>query len=892
VGHYPTQLGVTYSFRKPQQLKQTSTKDNASIPVYIDGKMRLYDKNYVLVTLRPPDTDIESDNSEKPKKGPFSFDSYSPNATFPEFGLLQFPDYHLFDSKEDFDNSLSEWYKKVQQFTSGIFLPNPILAKTFITSRPSIFNRRSPEFRKYNPVNDKPTPINLVFLHSKLLEGKVNLKEPLPQQITNSETVITKHQMTDTKQWQSQMLATEPLHLLYSNFEDFEAAYKKWYNVCCDNIEVPPIKPLQFVDILGIERQPQTSTAKFKPLRIKPEKNIDYSWAAKLENPKCAFSIDLIQRVEESSAGIHPDNVIVFNIDKDEFIDDMKSFGVHFAALKSEGTHIPFKHVYYEVLPEEDAKMEQFIKDIDSSINPLDLLRFLFISYDPSKFTKYLNSRSGNTLFRSIIVEKMETKYLKTLFEIAGNSDQFALRVALLLSLITTSKKAINTLKFLLEKKNINSLYQFTKLAILLSKEYLQIYPPICSTEFSYLVSQLHYASILIKLPVTQLYMPFEESILSFCRKTTKEIIQMLRKGTTIDNMWNSLKRNKLSDTSLLMEMLETIQSSSLISVLTKNNIIDCIKKVAKYPIGRRFIHRIIFSKCGRESLNIIKKCSCFNASVFTELSEVEAMTIALCINEYAQFIRKIRSFAPIQHMNTFLMRALNSYSRKLNPIIIGFVSILCSKDLVSPGDVEFCERFIANFCGQVCILATIDKTILFNDAVLIIEPCIKFDTAVEQISNNPDFCSALIREMNGTDVKYVHKVWHLFNAFASSSKILSNAFKSPEAGKALQSIATSENPLIFRKFSEFITLLADASDKSLLDFIEKQISSSVGRIACTIKNASILFSKYPKTTTCTENMCVAVLNTNGNFKQNLANHLSSLNVDWKKIAAKRQHQK
>ena len=888
-GEYPTQLGTTYFIHRPVRKARTHSVYNPESPVYVDGKMKLYDKNFDLITSQPINSIFNKENPEEQHGGPFSFQSYTPNSVFPEFGLLQFPDYHLTDKKDEYIGSLIQWHKKALQFTSGILLPNPILAKTYETSRPSVFEKNSPEFRKYNPIKDNPTPKNLMFLHSKLFEENPDLEEPFPQQIPRRDIVITKHQMTNENQWQSQMIAQEPLHLLYRNFEEFESAYKNWYVVCNSDIQTPPIRPHQFVEILGIEKQPKICKEKFTFREAEHKQIIDYSWAENLGKAKCNFSLDRIKRKKKTSVSIYPDNTITINVDRTDFISDMMDYGVHWAALSSPGTLNPSKYVYYEYMPEEDQKMEKFIQKISPEISTSELLRFLFINYDTTKFPKFLNSRSGKTLFKTILDSKIRPCHLRSLFEIAEYTDQFALRVALVFPSLTSSPNSIDLANHLLMKENINDLYRFTKLEALLSKNLFQIYEPLeVQNEFSILVCQLHYASTLLSLPVSQFCMPFETQLLSFCKKTTKLVIEKLHDGTTIEHLWNSLKSDEVSHSSTLMEILESIPSDSIMLALTKNGLLDCIVKMTKYKIGRKFINKLIFTKGGKEAARLIRKSSDFTTSIIQEIDEVGAFIIAIYINEYSLFLRDVHCYVPLQNLNSILLQILVSYTPKFNPIIRTIVSTLCTREFISPEDVGYYEGLIANFCGQICIQSTLDKTISVNDAIQILLPCIRLKAAVEQISNNQDFCALLITEMNGTDMKNVHKAWKLFQALASSMKLLTNVFRSPESGKALQAIATSENPLIFLKFSEFITMLADAPDNSVLDYIEKQITSSIGRIACTYKNSTKLFHDYPKTLNCTENMCVAVLNTNGNFKQSLSNHLSSLGIDWKKIAAKR----
>ena len=895
---FPTQLGVCYTFKRPISEPRFDPK-NSNLPVYVNGQMKLFDKDFNLVTDNVKNGD--SQENAVLNYGPFSFQNYIANNTFPDFDELKFPDYHEYKSKRDYIIALKQWKNKVLRFTADLILPTPMISKHFVTSPPLFLQRNSPEYRRYNPIKDKLTPKNIIVLHKKLFEDKPDLEEPFPQQLPRRDTVLPKHQMSNELQWQSQLTIREPFHYLYSTFQDYENAYQNWYSLCYNDISIPPIDPHQFSNILGVKKQQLHKYEQYvPPPKVKPKTpNVkisnQYDWTKNIPKAKCEFSLDKLRINDVAQLQIFPDFTIVFGVEKAEFLNDIRLYGVHQKLFRVNSSLFPFKTLYYEVHPKYDTAMEEFIQNLPENPTFEQVIAFLHISYTPAKFQKFLSMKCGKGTFKTIIDSVIPPDKINCLFEIAENSPQHAYRVALLLPYLTYPN-GLSLFKYLTKRNHIQEFYKFTKLALLLSTEYWRIYPPPDFDEYAQnpdnlydsklllRITHLHYATLLLPLPVCQFCMPFEIELLNLCRKLTTKIYHTLRRPDIVEELWNSIKINKAPEKPLPMFYLNTIHSYILQQSIAKGRIVKRIAEMSKYEVGRKFLFNILFSSGGISAEPIIRRTN-YTSNLILSLDSTSSNILSLFIDQYSIYLKKMHCFAPLQDLNSILIASLADYSHFLLPVVLSCINVLCDDAFISQSDKTFYEGLIANFCGQVCIQTTIDNTIQLNDAMRMLLPAMKYKICCQQIAQNEVFCERLITVMNSRSAKDVQLAWRLFRFLTKDLLIIKKMFDKQKPSKPLQTIATSENPVIFKEFSNFLTRLAKHEDKTLIDIIEQQITNSIGRMACTYKNSPILFHDFPQTLQATEKMCKSILQTNSNFKNSLSNHLSSLGVDWKKIA-------
>ena len=865
-----------------------------NIPVYFDGEMQLFDKKYQKIKRTP---------IEIPLTGPMSFDGYRPGATFPEFDSLIFPNFKNFNDFEDFCIALLTWKTKIKKFTDSVYTPYPLLTKTFIPSRPSIIERNTPIYRKFDQMNNPLMPKNIVKLHEYLLSSEdPDLEEKFPYQIPKKQPVFLKHQMTNESQWQTQMMPVEPQPLIYETFEDYEVAFINWFKATKECMKKEPIKPQEFQSILNINK---TTLVKPKQMNIKKitEENkkivhneVDYSWVKLVKRGRQFFmkNYNFSKLVENNNVTSQKEeniknNTIVFGVDKDTFISDFMKYGVHRDTLKAITTLTPFKSLSYYVNENADKKFDEFCESIKSE-TCTNLCGFLSIQYPLEKTRKYANILLTSKEFGKKYGNIFSPTNLNTLFDLASYSDQNSIRASYFIEMLTSTPKSEIVANYLLKKENVESLFKFTKLALCLSKDNVELFPiPTVKTEFALKVEQVHLASLLLSSPASKFYMIFECKLLDFCRRESLEIAKMIRNDVNIDELWRGVETNEPNEMTQIMFTLVSIHSENIIYALIGDKIFEKVIELSQYSIGRKFLFKIIFAKGGQIATHLIINDDKFTPETVPLINKASASILSLLIDEYSAFLLQRHCYAKIHQLNHILDAILHCYAPHLNPIIMSIIHIFANHKLVHQSETTYFDGIIGSFVAQVGILCTYNESVSFTDAMLMLEPCLSLSNCIEQILFNQPFVVKVMVEMNGASRKSAREAWKLFDKLVSKYANAQKALSLAGIDKPLAQIAASENPYTFRKFSDFIVTIANYDDPYILDMLESLLSGSFGRMACTYKNANKLFGNSPKAIQSIERMISKIVNTNGKFMINLTTHLSSLGIEWRRFVVRKK---
>ena len=332
------------------------------------------------------------------------------------------------------------------------------------------------------------------------------------------------------------------------------------------------------------------------------------------------------------------------------------------------------------------------------------------------------------------------------------------------------------------------------------------------------------------------------------------------------------------------MFILESIYSDNILFTLIGNHMLIKILEMAPFRLGRKFLFKLIYSKGGQATTYLLKDSSIFTPEMCNEITETASYIISLFIDEYSIFLIEKNCFAPLQPINKFLTIIMHCYSPVLNPIINSILRILANQSLISPSDSNYFDGVIGSIVGQLCVQSAFGSSLKISDVLDMIIQLVNVKSLPDHILMNTEFIIKMMTEMGSKNCqkKFLQQSWKLFGELTKKKDHVHQIVKIDSFDKAIAPIASSEDPFLFYKFSKFIIRVAKLGD-DILDETGNVLSSSIGRMACTIKNANKLFRNSPKTLNVTNEMLTCIQLTNSKFKSNISNHLTSLDMDLRR---------
>lgn len=874
---YPTQLNVPYSYPKPLKT-MTNGFSLTYEPVFFDERMYLYDKFYKL---------IKKISYDKNKKGPYSFESYTPNAVYPVFGLLRFPEYHQFSDAVTYHKSINIWKEKVLKFCTGVLLPSPILCKTFIPSRPSILDPSTPFYRKFDPKKYPLQPKNMMHLHSALLsDTPPNYFDIFPQQFPKRDTIVLKDHLVEQKQWQSQMVVKEPLTFIYADFKEFDEAYKNWKNLVSQRFNVqPPIPVQQFQNILGIPKYEPLSSPKVT-YNVEKQKGFlkglpNYSWVdqvnVKTTNiQQLKFQHIKIKRIQVDEKDY--EDIRVFGVNKQEFIDDFMQYGVHCKVLLSDFPIYPFTYIKIRVDKALPNKFKKWKTKIDST-NISQLMSFIDLDFDWEWLGKMMISKINGAKIIDLICCKNYHLILNQLFHYASKSNCHAYRVSILLRILLFYGDFHKILPSLFQADNLFILYEFTKLVILTHDFNVQIYPiPENLTEITEYICQAHFGSLLIHAGVLQVDSEAEQFLHKTLHYLTDKIGFYFALQENQKMLFNALKSNNFNSKSRAYLVLSTLYSDRIMETLFGQNLMDKLLSILSHKVGKMFVYNCLLSNGYKLAILFTRACTSFTGNNISHMDINTSFIFGFFIDILASFMNLVKGYSPIAQINHMFQATLNSLNQDLIPLVYSIIKFFSNLQLMQPDNKYCLDGILGSFISQLSIQYVYEHNVDYADVIKFLKPCIRIPDFPAQFLASPQLVLAIMNELDSSNVTFLISSWLIFTRTSQTADNMQKLFGIQGIDKKLQRLASSEHPTVVYEFCKFISRVAKQGAKTL-DQLEALIQPSMGRFACTIKNAEYLFG-MSKTTRSINDMLTSIYAANSRFAASLSPHLMSLGFD------------
>ncbi|EAX95139.1 hypothetical protein TVAG_268760 [Trichomonas vaginalis G3] len=879
---FPTQLNVPYHYPKPSR-QMTNGFSLTSEPAFFDERMYLYDKFYKLIKRISYDAN---------KKGPYSFESYTPNAKYPAFGLLRFPEYNQFDGPVEYHKTITIWKEKVLKFCTGVLLPSPILCKTFIPSRPSILDPSTPYYRKFDPKKYPLQPKNMIFLHEALLSDKPpNYYEVFPQQFPKRDEVVLADHLVNKMQWQSQMVVKEPLTLIYSNFQEYHEAFKNWMNLVTQRFCVqPPIPVRQFKDILKMPKYEPMVSTKFK---VDPQKQKDmikdmpdYSWVSSVKQkglPRAPHIPKVLKIKYIPIVKTEYENIIVYGVMKETFKQDFIDYGFDTKTKYSEGPVYPFTYLVYHQKDKESirAGLKKIIKSIQPN-DPYSILKFLDYEFNWDVLRLIVSSKIKGTKMLEVILTPPNFDLFKVILLYSQKSIDHSYRCSILLKILIYHSKFTNILPVLFQKENIHYLYQFTRLIMLTCDYNIPLHPVYGDSEIAILIAQAHFASDLIASYIFQIDTQGERDINNICHKITAEIAKYFSIQENKERLFESLRSNEFTEESRCYCTLSIIFSERIIETLFSQDTINIILSILPYKVGKYFIYNCVYANTYKMALLFIRSSLSFNHNNLITVDHNTAYFLGYFIDCLPSFMFSCKGYSPFDHVNRILQTTLNDLNQNLIPFVYSLVKFISNVNSMKLDSINLFQDLIGSAICRIDVQYNMEKNISYKNVLKFLKPISKIKFFPQKFLEAPDLVLAVMDQLESPNMVTMLGSWGIFKAACASQDLMHSILLIGGVDKRLQKLTSSENPYVISEFCIFIKNLGK-HDAKLLDLLESLIQPSMGRFACTIKNMDFLFADYAKTKKSINDMLMQVYSVNSKFSTDLTPHLMSLQMDLRR---------
>lgn len=879
---YSTCFGETYSFEVPVLFKAKSTMSEKEA-AYCDSQLNLYDKDYNQLVQRDQMLQLmkfsQSDNPQDFR-----------NAD--KMPAYMFPNHFNFSTQESYIKAMSQWYKYMLKKLKGISMPYFILSKVYFPSRASIVDPQSHYYRKFDETNNPLRPKNMEFFHRMLLsDDRMDLDQEFPDQLPKRTAVKVSHQVTLDPQWQGSLIVKEPNPLIYESFDDYLLAYESWHKIACLQLSTPPIPPDQFSKLLRIDKNLHQEEYQRENSITHPEKPqmIDYSWVYKTDLPQCKFDLNAIINAPNREEKHESHSALVFGVDKDKFVKSIKKYGLGKRVLKSQVAAYPFTFIRYPERKRATDELERILYSLTSETSFVEMIRFIYLNYDLEKFRALCRMKHAGThvYIRDKIADCVNPYHLHNLFEIAENSQECAIRVAHLLSELTSSKRSDEYFEYIINQRNsMEDLYRFTRIACLLANENLEIYKPPTSMDFvDNWIYKMHYAQILTEIPICDYTLPFSSRLIKMAREYLLYLMKWLDDTDNILHLWESLNRDTPNQTTYEMYIFAMIQPEMIIQKIFKNEFFQRLCELSRFQCGRLFLVRLIFSGTGKLLCPFLRnKEQQFNKKILDQMNQQCANILSMMLQQYRTFINTFNIYAPVQDLTNIVINTISNYKAGCNLYIKNILKIITNKKFISPKDIKYYDSLIGSIVCQICIESTDGNYVSIEDAVIYISKCLKYQTAADQVARFPDIISYVLSEMSSKSIIKISRGWKFWRRLTTSHETTKKLLKMDNVSRALIQISSSENPMIFMNYCMFLSYIAENQYEGTLDFLLIKTSSTIGRFACTCKLAPNIFNGNKQVIREVDRMIRTILrNDKSRFKADLSYHLNSLGVDLSK---------
>ncbi|EAY19148.1 hypothetical protein TVAG_190430 [Trichomonas vaginalis G3] len=877
---YSTSFGESYNFSIPKLFKtQSSTTDHDA--VYADSQLSLYDNNYNQLIQKKQSLQLLKYTSDS------AITQYFRHSTS---SSIAFPIPYNFETKKQFLEAVHVWHEYIRKTLTGITLPYPILSKVYIPSRPFRMDLLAQQYNRFDQTANPLLPKNMEYLHRMLItDDRLPPDEEFPHQLPKKIPVLVKHQINTEPQWQSSCIPHEPNLLIYSNFDDYLSAYESWHKITCLQLSTPPIPPDQFENLISLKKNPEMEYEKESSIKPIPQEfPIDYSWTQNLAEPTIHLDVNRFRVFSMKEDHHDYQHYLVYGVDRDKFLKNIKNSGDSKKTFREQKLIYPFTFIWYMDKKKATEDLSTFLHSLNSSMSFRETTQFLHWDYKIDKYESIILETEGKLSLKYMLAANIKPFEIMKLIEIAKNSDQHAIRVAHMLSTLVSSELYQAFTDFLFIPGDFfRNLYQFIKVAVLLSDNNIEIYkPPAKMTEFDFLVFKLHYCTILTTIPICNFTFPFFRYLIKASHDCHDSISEWLKDGDLVDKLWDSLKQETPTALTLEMYIFAALQPDTICLRLFRNDFFERVAEISNYKCGRGFLLRMIYHDCGRVVLMFIRKASpIIPTNVFQNMTKESERMIMTIFAQYAAFLGSIGAFAPQQELIKLLIDIIEHYNENCHSIVFILLKIITLKRLLLDKNRQNQENLIVPLVKQICQSAVSQESrISLLDAALYVSACLKIPGAAEEAAKYPEIISFVLEQMNSSQNDVNRRAWKFWRRLTSSPSITKSLLANENFGKTLSTLSYSENPTIFMNYCRFVTHISESVNSGTLDLLLARVSSAIGRFACTLKLANNIFRGNLLVLREIEKMLKAVAkNDKTKFKEDLGNHLKSLGIDLTK---------
>ncbi|KAH0789771.1 hypothetical protein GPJ56_006273 [Histomonas meleagridis] len=468
-------------------------------------------------------------------------------------------------------------------------------------------------------------------------------------------------------------------------------------------------------------------------------------------------------------------------------------------------------------------------------------------------------------ILKTILTPENIVKILPT---IRNNKEEF-IRFSMILPKLMEAEFSLNFFNLIIQKSQIESLYEVTKLILVTSGINISLFKPSVDTQFNFEVSQLHLLSSIVSYQNNITGTLFMSLVIASCRKLSTSIIKSIDEHR--DELWGSLKIDD-NDKCNIMMMLSEIPSIRIITKLANNDFFNIANEITKYKNGRIFLLRFIYG-CRGSTVSLISN------GLKVENNFTQFMTLFLCLFLDSVFLYLIENNISIQD-NVFMPLFDETVDAQLfSKVYVHACPILGRRELI----YNFNDKAYQNNISNITM-----KIIQSNSPYLDIIKCIRNLCTVEICYNTfvkvKPFCELLASYLYPINDQQIQKKefilsWKIiFLMLSHSPQSFVKFLEYDKVVESIESIAKkSTNPLMIRMFMTFLRKIWDNNSQLIHSSVERILTPIVGPIASMIRNG-LKLENYTETLSAVKNFKDKALSVTsgilGNFGTQLAQHL------------------
>lgn len=766
----------------------------------------------------------------------------------------------MFTQKGEFSQAVNGWYDHCRQYFAGVQMPYSVSSSYWLPEPPKIFSeeekKSSARFRTFKAGLWPLLPANYMDMLDTILEGRpINPDEEFSEQIPKREIIYHKHHMTQDRQWMSQMVPAEPKPIAYDSYEEYERAYRNWASLARSGIEIPIMDSREFASIAALDAVDKGS----RPADAEVEhqtmpSNLGWQWVPETVIAKPQMIEDCLGKLLKEvtngeikrSFGNERDTVMVFGVNRNEFLKNLEETGVYPAEEYPPSRAFP-TGVHWGTV----TKDIECVKSMISSASTFDLSlieRIIEYELSPEQYDELLSMTVNKNKFAVIVSGiLMNVNTIRALTKLCERADHYRFRISYLLNSLFRNDRNTKVISVLLEEDNIDLLDSVVRWLNLTSPYSEPLIEKTHSTSVAlHKINKVYLLSTFMSIMRNQSGDRFYKDAREPCRRLSVQLGKAFENPQILELIRNAQEGDELYR---ILVMLTQTHSKEIQKVILGTDFMKWISigKPRVFLMGSIAHSNCVTHACEMLLLSIAQK-QLDAKELIKGLTSYAADLLSMVVKELTVTCEECHYSLTGQLLLPLVETALLSDREEVAPLIVPLATLLCSRKFISNwGDTSFQPLLMRVIC-HCCEILSRSTAILYRERIHALILLAKDESCCFAMSQVPMFIETLVKHLGDDDVNVMNTTWHLFNNITTYPKVVKEILAG-SASKSLTDMIDNENNVEalkrFLLFSISVWEMTETPDVCVL--LANLMLNKAGKIACLVKTRVTRFEDYPQ---------------------------------------------